>query len=208
MQNMEGVFVLIWLYILLAVVLLLVLVLLLPVTAYVSFDKKFNLKIKLAGVIVFALKPKEKIKKPAAISDKKAEKETKTVFEKIKDKNGFFGAIKEIFAFLSDCIGHLQWLFKFVRFRKICFNLTVASKNAAQTALEYGALCSVVYPVLSFFDSIANVKYKQINVESDFDNNQSNFDFSLIIKLQIIFLLVAVLKIFKEYKKFSLRNDL
>lgn len=198
----------IWAYVLFSVILFLILILFLPITVSISFDQKFYFKIKFLGLNLLKVKPKKKIEKNDTVADKTVEKDAKSVSQKLKDKNGFVGAIREIFAFFTDCLKHLKWLLGFVKFRKVKVDLTVATDNAAQTAIEYGMVCGIVYPVLSFFDSIANVKLRQINVSSDFDSKQSVFTFSLKIKLQVLFLLIAVFKIFKDYKKFSLRNDL
>lgn len=213
---MKGVCELIALYIFAAVLLLIAAILLLPVSAYLEYNNDFFFDFKFSGINVFSSK-KEK-KQTAKKSTKKTVKKTppqekkenqfKTSFEILKKKKGFSGAVKEIFALLNDCLKHLGFLLKTFKFRKVEFNLNVATENAAKTAIEYGALCSAIYPTLSFFQSIGNVKYKKINVKSDFESQKANFDFSLAINSQILFLIIAAFKVYKEYKKFSIRNGL
>ncbi len=198
------------LYILAALLLLIAAVLLLPVSVYLEYNNDFFFKVKFAGIKVFEpkkTKSQNTQKTDTKVKEKK-ENQFKTSFEILKDKKGFSGAVREIFTLLKDCLKHIGFLLKTLKFRKVEFNLTVATENAAKTAIEYGALCSAIYPTLSFFDSIANVKYKKINVKSDFESEKPSFDFSLIINLQIIFLIITAFKVYKEYKKFSTRNGL
>lgn len=194
------------LYIIGTVVLITVVVLMLPLKVNLKFCEDFSLKVKFAFITLYKTEEKQETKQKETIQKTQVKKES--LFQKLKSKNGFTGAIKEIFAFLGQVFEHLKVLFRFVWFKNVNLNLSVAGEDAAQTAIKYGAVCSVVYPVLSFFDSIANVKYKRINVQSNFDSKESEFDFSLDINLQILVLIIAGFKIYKEYKKFSVRNGL
>lgn len=197
------------LYILAVLLLLIALILLLPVSVYLNYKEDFSFKIKFLNIKVFPLKEKkqnEKTDKPQ--SNAKKDNQLKTSFQKLKEKYGFSGAIKEIFAFLKECLKHLGGFLKTVKFRKVKLNLVVAESDAFKTAIKYGEVCAVVYPVLSYLESKANIKYKKIDVKSDFNAQKGEFDFSLTAKLQIIFLIITATKLYKEYKKFSVRNGL
>ncbi len=192
------------LYIIGAIILLLFAVLLLPFKVQLAFLEDFSFKVKFLFFTVY--KPKEKQEKKVAKQQPQEKKQS--LFQKLKDKKGFIGAVKEVFVFLSEVLGHIKYLFRFIRFKNVRFNLNVTGDDAAETAINYGIVCSAVYPVLSFFDSIAKVKYKKIDIKSDFDSKESDFSFSLDISLQLLFLLISGFRIYKEYKKFSVRNDL
>lgn len=197
------------LYILAVLLLLIALILLLPVSVDLNYKEDFSFKVKFLNIKVFPLKEKkqnEKTDKPK--SEAKKDNQFKTSFQKLKEKYGFSGAIKEIFAFLKECLKHLGGFLKTVKFRKVKLNLVVAESDAFKTAIKYGEVCAVVYPVLSYLESKANIKYKKIDVKSDFNAQKGEFDFSLTAKLQIIFLIITATKLYKEYKKFSVRNGL
>lgn len=197
------------LYILAVLLLLIALILLLPVSVDLNYKEDFSFKVKFLNIKVFPLKEKkqnEKTDKPQ--SNAKKDNQLKTSFQKLKEKYGFSGAIKEIFAFLKECLKHLGGFLKTVKFRKVKLNLVVAESDAFKTAIKYGEVCAVVYPVLSYLESKANIKYKKIDVKSDFNAQKGEFDFSLTAKLQIIFLIITATKLYKEYKKFSVRNGL
>ncbi len=198
-------------YILAGLLILILLILLLPVGVYLKYDGDFAFKVKFAGIKVYELKEKKQkadTKEKPVKTEKVKENRLKTSFEKLKDKHGFVGAIKEIFGFFRSCINHLGYLLKTMKFKRVCMDLSVAGEDAAATAIRYGQVCSVVYPVLSFFQSKTNVKYKQINIKSEFEKANSSFSFSMIINLQIIFLIIAGIRVLKEYKNFSVRNGL
>lgn len=199
------------LYILAGIFCFLGLILLLPVSVNLKYDGELSFKVKFAGIKVF--EPREKQNKSdekEQPAEKKKEKDSqlKSTFKILKVKYGFIGAVKEIISFIKDCLNHLGYLLRTMKFKKICLDLSVAGSDAAQTAIQYGEVCSAVYPVLSFFQSKANVKYKQINVRGEFENPKGNFTFKMVVNLQIVFLLIATFKIYKEYKKFVTRNDL
>ena len=193
------------LYILGALVLIIILLLFLPLRVNLKFLDDFYFDIKILGFKVYPLKEKksDKPQKP-----KHEETLKKSLFEKLKEKRGFKGAIKELFWLFSAVLNPLKRFLRFIKFRKIKVSLSVAGADAAKTAIDYGIVCSIVYPVLSLFDSILNVKYKNIDIRSDFEGKESNFDFSLSIKISIIYILIFGYKIFKEYKNFCVRNDL
>ena len=197
------------LYILVVVLLLIAAILLLPVSVHLAYCEDFSVKVKFFGIKVFPLKEKKQTKKKDKPQSKpKKENQLKTSFQKLKEKHGFSGAVKEIFAFLKDCLKHLGGFLKTVKFKKVKLNLVVAENDAFKTAIKYGEVCSVVYPLLSYLENNANVKYKKIDIKSDFNAQKGDFDFTLTVKLQIIFLIITAFKVYKEYKKFSLRNGL
>ncbi len=197
------------LYILAGLLILITLILLLPVGVELKYKDEFTFSVRFAGIKIFGPGTKSNKSKPQTETEKVSkDNQFKAAFEKLKDKHGFAGAVKEIFTLFKDCLVHLKYFIKTMKFKKVYLDLGVVGSDAAQTAIQYGQVCATVYPILSFFQSIARVKYKQINVKSDFENKKSTFSFSLNVNLQIIFLIISAFRIYKEYKKFSIRNGL
>ncbi|MBQ2265972.1 MAG: DUF2953 domain-containing protein, partial [Clostridia bacterium] len=95
-----------------------------------------------------------------------------------------------------------------IKFRKFKLDLIIVGEDAAMTAIEYGAVCGIVYPVLSFIDQNLNIKLKQINVEAGFKHKESEFSTSFDVKANALLLLIIAFKALKEYKNFSVRNEL
>lgn len=189
-----------------AVIVLIIVLLFLPVSANLSFEGDFSVKIKLAGIRLYdsekksAEKPKEK--------PEKSEEKKENTFSKLKDRYGFSGAVKEILGFVKAVLRKIKKQLKKILIRRLKIDIRVASPDAAQTAVEYGAVCASFYPLLSFFDNAANVKMKQINVTADFESGKPEFSFSALVKLRIINLLIMTYGVFSEYNKFKTRNEL
>lgn len=198
------------LIIVLSVLAFIVLLLLIPISVHIKYDGDFFVKLKIAGIKAFEAEPKEDIKEPSSDteSDKKVKKQTQKSFDKLKEKHGFAGAVKEIFEFVKAVISRLKGELKHIAIRKLCLDIKVASGDAATTATSYGAVCAAVYPVLTFIYGIANVKMKSINILSDFNSDNSDFGFSVIIKARILFLIIMAFGVFSEYNKFKTRNEL
>lgn len=185
-------------------------ILFLPLDAVINFKEEFGFKVKFSGIRVFTLKKdaEEKVESKAQLETTAAEKgetETYGIFKKLKGKYGFSGAVKQIFELIKDILPHIKRLLKHIKFKRIILNINIAEEDAAKTAVDYGRVCSVAYPVLSYFESIASVKYKAVNISSDFESKQSQFDFSAVIRARIFFLIIAAIKIYFVYKDFKVR---
>lgn len=201
------------LYIIGGIILLIALILLLPFTAKVKFQNDFLVKIKFLGITVYKFKSdkkeKEKEKKPKIAEEHgKPQKGEEGIFSKLKAKHGFKGAIKEVFRFGTKVLKSIKPELLKIKIRKFKLDLIVVGSDAAMTAIEYGAVCSVVYPLLSFIDQNLDIKLKQINVDAGFKHEESVFSTSFEVKANLVLLLKIAYKAFNEYKIFSERNKL
>lgn len=194
-----------------AVLVLLVSLLFLPVSFHLKFEDGFFVKIKVAGIGVYSVKPGDDIKTPEPTdteSDVKAEKQTENAFKKLEKKLGFTGAVKELFAFIKAVLKRLKGILKHLYFKKLRLGIRVASGDAAYTAIQYGAVCSAVYPVLALIDTSSNVQMKEIDISADFKAESSEIAFAVIVKMRIIFLIRGAFALLSEYNNFKLRNEL
>lgn len=203
--------------IILALLLFITALLVLPFGVDITFKGDFSVKIKFLCIPVFRTSPPQK-GKHAKQTEKKGKpkkereenealKETKEIFTFLRKKYGFLGAVRKIFAFLKEVLSEIKSLLGTVRVKKTVLNITAASPNAAQTAIEYGGVCSAVYPVLSCLNSCAKVGLKAINIKSDFEKKEPLFDFSLTVRLRFISLIISAFKIYKKYRQFILREN-
>ncbi len=192
------------LYILGALAIVVAVILFLPLRLKLDYQEELTYELKLAFFKINLEDDEEK----ETTADGKPIPKKKTLFTRLRDKKGFVEAIKDVFSFYWSCIEPLKKLLRFVKFRKFKVDIVVTGDDAAEVAISYGVVCAAVYPLLSLFDSLANVKYKKINVTTDFTGKESRFSFSLVIKTSLIFFLIFLFRVFKEYKNFSVRNDL
>lgn len=193
------------LYILIGLILVVAFAFFLPISVSLKYNKKLAYKVKIAGIKVYPNKSKKtKEQENTANTPKKQN----SFFDSLKQKRGFVGAIKEIAVFVKDCVTPIKLFLRFVHFKNVRLYVGIVGEDAAKTAVDYGAACSAVYPALSFIEGIANVSYKSVDVKADFEGKESEITFSLKIKSSVIFILIFLVRIFNEYKKFSVRNGL
>ena len=147
------------LYILIGIVLLVTAALFLPISVDLKYNKEFTFKVKVTGFKVYPKPEKPQQNEPL----EKTPTKQKGIFEILKEKHGFVGAVREIFSFAKDCIEPLKHFLKFVHFKKVRLLIKVVGEDAAKTAVDYGLTCSAVYPLLSFVEGFANVKYKKMD---------------------------------------------
>lgn len=185
--------------------------LLLPLSIHIKYENDFFAEIKIGGIKIYAVKPQKDIKKstfPDTESDKKAEKQADGFFKKLKKKYGFAAAVKEIFRFAYDLLMRTKGTLKHIVFKKIKLKINVASADAAKTAIDYGTVCSAVYPVLAFIDTNARVKICSTDIKADFNTEKAEISFSGIISIRLVFLIAVLYSAFSEYNKFKSRNEL
>lgn len=198
-----------------AVLLILTAILFLPLDAVVEFKDDFFFRVKFSGIGVFKLKPESKESKvseenqqqPKNENLKKKDNAAVAYFKRLKEKYGFSGAVKLLLGFLRDLIPHIKKLLKHIKIINVILDIVIAEDDAAKTAIEYGSVCAAAYPLLSGLEAVANVKYKAINISSDFENKKSGLSFSGTVRTRIFFLLIALIKIYSEYKKFTVRIE-
>lgn len=189
-------------------------VLFLPITAHLAFKEDFTLKAFFAGIKVYELKEKEPQKahakqKPVERGpQEKKDNAAKQIFTKLKEKHGFVGTIKVLMSFFKDCLVHIKFLLRHIKFENVRLNLVYGGTDAADTAIKYGEICTAVYPVLTLLDTASNVKLKKIDVKSDFTEQKTEFDFSLKVKTRIFFLIIAAFRLYKTYKNFLYKEEI
>ena len=123
---------------------------------------------------------------------KKPNKKEKTLVDSLKEyassKNKrelFF----EIIEYLKIVLSKFKKLLSKTRFKKAVLDLTVATEDAADTAILYGKVCSAVYPIISILDTAMKFDPKRISVKTDFASNKMKLYLSGIIKIRFIHIL-------------------
>ncbi len=197
-----------------ALLFLILLILFLPLNVFVSFKDEFYVKVKFVGIKLYETNEKKNQKdkkKTEGVSSEKEENmalgESKELFSFLKKKYGFIGGVKKLLVLFREMLAHIKPYLRHIKFKNIIVSITVSSDDAAATAIEYGKVCGLAYPVLSYLDSYSTVNFKKIDIKSDFDSNKKEFEFSLKIKLQIIYMLISVFKIYSDYKNFTLKEN-
>ncbi|MCR5653162.1 MAG: DUF2953 domain-containing protein [Ruminococcus sp.] len=194
------------LYIILGILLLLFLITLLNVWALISYNEELKLFVKIAFVKLQLVppkpkkekkKPEKKPKKKKKTENKEPEKQKRKSFDfkdYVKEK-GVSGILNIIRRVADLAVGAMKDLFSKITVTKLSLRLRIAGSDAADTAVKYGRVCSVLYPALKIIAEIVTVKDYNIDVEPDFsDEPKNSAQAEVIARIRIISILSVVFK--------------
>lgn len=194
------------LIILAAIVTILFAVLLLPITVELTFDGKFMLKIKYLEITLFDNQKskktsKHKKEKVKTVSGENATGKKDGFIKRIYKQKGLQGTISYFCNILAIVLRKMRRVVKHFKFRRFKLDIVVATLDAANTAIQYGKICTAVYPVISLLHSITDLKSKEINISADFEKTKTEFKTSILLKTQGIYWLIAGIGILYQYLK-------
>ncbi len=154
------------------------LVLLVPAKLKVqaSFEKA-DIKVSLLG---FDL-PTQKEKK-----DKQGKK--KKSFKNFLKNRSLSGKLRVIFNILNEILSKARFVLKRSKIEKFELNITVAGDDAAAVAIEYGAVCAVVYPAVSLIYNYNKSLKENINIVCDYTNAEPQLNFYAVASIRLIHL--------------------
>lgn len=190
------------------IIFLVALLLILPLTVDLRYDNDFALKIKYVGITIFnnGKKAKPKKVKKSKKNAKPSKKKDNFIVSTYKQK-GLMGTVSYFSEILKLILKKSLWLLKRLKFRKFNVDLTVASGDAATTAINYGRVCAATYPVLALLEANANFNSKSVNINANFDKTKWEFNASIIIKAKLVFWIAAVGMAISEYFKLQRKES-
>lgn len=171
-----------------------------------STKNKIELKVKLLFFTLYDLNKKKKKKKKTG----KVGKFLKRIFginaltdsEGLKDdvqESGIVNTVNKVITVLFLLAGQTKWILKRIEWKKLRLLAICGGNDAADLAMEYGALCSIVYPFVGYLDTNFDIKekVKDINVLCDFDG-EAIFETEIIAKIRIIHIVRAISRNLEE----------
>lgn len=127
-------------------------------------------------------KGKEKDKKPNVVS-------------KIWKKQGLSGLIDILKSMLNLAKGILKGFFKRFIIHNFDINISFVGEDAADTATGYGALCSVVYPLMGRLYNALNMEDYSVDIVCNFEENaKTEIKADMYGTIRIIFVLGILIK--------------
>ena len=177
-----------------AIVALVVILLFLPLTMDLAYEGDLFIKLKYLGITVFDDQKSEKKKQKKQKDGKKQDKqpEDDNFLKRSYKQRGLLGTIKFCCSVLKIVIENIPAIVKHFKFRKLRVDLTVAGEDAADTAIKYGEVCAVVYPVVALLQSLIDLKPQQINVSVDFDKTESEFKGTVLARASVICWIIII----------------
>ncbi len=189
-----------WLYILLGIVLFFAIILAIPIKVCVRYKKAFfcRLHIGFVKIILYPAMPnkkktkkKKKTEQPQKSETKKEEKKEDNFFKEL----GLSGVVNFLTKLVELAAGVLKDLFAHIIIKSFSLSIKVAGKDAADAAINYGRVCSVVYPLTSAVISSMKYTHYGVDILPDFtEGAETKLEFFAIFKTRAIYLVMIVLK--------------
>lgn len=165
------------------VALLLVVLLLARIRLQVDYEERFVIRIR---YLFFVYRMKEKKKGKAKTEEKQTENHGARKF--IENFKMIYDILKPVLSAVS----------RKARVDRILLNLVICEEDAAQTALEYGEACAVIFPVSAFLENIFSIKKKNIRITPVFGGAETSVSFSFAISMRLCGALCAILSIIRQ----------
>lgn len=159
------------------------------------------------------LKKKKKEQKRFEKEKRKAEKEFLKKAKKEDDKSNVEElSLGEKISLIASVVKVLlKKIFKYLRVDVTLIDITVATDDAAKTAIAYSAVSQAVALLLDLLDSIKNVRKNRktyISVKPDFVSEKSHADIDIGFSIKVWQILSAGLAVLIEYiKKMQTKNQ-
>lgn len=189
------------------IVVLIVIALLLSVKLVFVFDTcdRFELKVKYLFFTLYDInKPKKekvrKDKKPSRLGEyaKRLFGLDKLTAEAIKDGaegDGISSTVNSMLTLIMLLLGNIKWLLSRVRVKKLYLLAICGGEDAADAAMEYGYVCSAVYPFVGYLESSVKLPEKAVDIQVGCDfEGEARAVTEIIAKLRVIHALRALVR--------------
>lgn len=192
------------LYIILGLAAVITLLLFTDIHIRVSIDQKILVK---ARFLFYkrTLIPKDPKRKTRLLllNVEKSDKELKGDLRKLIDKMGVLGTVKELISATVSLVKQGWGLAHHLRVKKLDADIIVASDDPSKTAIEYGGVCAVVYPLISGLQNLMkwNNNKTHINISSDFCSNDPSINLEAKLKLKLWYYIKAYVGLYWDLIK-------
>ncbi len=117
------------------------------------------------------------------------------------DAPGFIFTVRDMLRVLGTLLLEVKNLLKYCTVKKLHVTAVCAGEDAAEAAINYGQLCTIVYPFLGLVHSAMKVKRKakKLDIRCDYSLNEEVFRFNSLISVSLGRVLVAFFKV--SYKE-------
>ena len=202
-------------YIVGGILLFFLILLLLPLSADIAYFDKLKITLRYAGIKVYGSK-NEKTAPPDKATEKSEKRESKPTKEKPKKESyiskifadkGKIEGIKFLFGLIKAALSKIIWVIRKIKFRELFLDISVASEYAADTAVTYGAVCAVVYPVINLLDLNTFFTVKKVSIYTDFDKLSPEIKASISLKTRLIYAVIAAVSLLFEYLRIKKESD-
>lgn len=120
------------------------------------------------------------------------------------EKKGIYDKVTTVVTLVTLLADEFIWLFKKLRLDKLRVLAICSGDDASDTAMDYGLVCAIVYPMVGYLTANINAKKnaEEVQIGCDFDGN-THFEFELAVSIKTIHLLRAVLRGLKDFSEIA-----
>ncbi len=119
----------------------------------------------------------------------------------IKDKGVLEGAVY-LLNIVKILFLKLVKILKNGKFDEFNLYIKVSETDAAKTALTYGGVCAVGYPIIGILNDNFEIKKENINIKAAYlDKNMLEFNFNLIFKVRVIYIIMGIISFVIDFLK-------
>ncbi len=169
------------------------------VTADLSTEPKIFIKFLFFTI---PLEPRKSKTKRQGKSGKKSKVEKS---KKKKPKQAISHYIEKYGDAVKTILAAAGKLLKRVVIKRLDVSVTVGGEDAAQIAVEYGAVCAVAYPIISMIDSNITVKESNISIKPDFNAKTQNGELYIDLRIKALHVSAVALGLIKRLIKFFVK---
>ncbi len=168
-----------------------------------------SMSAKKAAKIRAKLRKKSEKKRMSAEEKKRAKAEKKTK----QDKKSLAQTISDVRMFAGLGVLVIQKFFRHLRIRLARIRITVATDDAATTAVAYGAITqsiNILFPALESVKNFQDLKNTDIDIKADFTKTSPEIDVKLSFSIrvwQVFDIAISALKTFIKHKLKAMSQD-
>lgn len=174
-------------WILLALLLLLLLLLCLPVRLGLGGgnERDFDIWVRLAGVRIWRKKDKEPQQDKPKTPNKKTD---------------FSATVKTVIRLVRLILEQLPRFLHKLRVKKLHLVCVAANEDAADAALEYGAVCGVIYPLLDYIRQNMHLseRHSDVEIRCDFERQKPLFEIESEISMSVGHIVIFALRVLSK----------
>lgn len=104
---------------------------------------------------------------------------------------------------VTDLLREVVTLLKYCTVNRLHIKVVCANEDAADTAINYGACCATIYPLVGFLNSVLHVRKdgQDVDISCNYLNGKDEFHFDFLISVRLYHVLAAFLRISYEETK-------
>ncbi len=123
--------------------------------------------------------------------------ESVQTIQKTVEANGAAVTVRETVQTLVDLLNRVIWILRYCRIPKCRIHSVCGGEDAP---LDYGTSCAVIYPLVTYFESVAHLRPRaeEICIECDYERAEGYLELEIVVRVHILHILRGLWYIIKK----------